>query len=224
MQFMNISTVLISGFANTNNCVAHLFVNNYKQGTDQKMHIFPHFDLWQLDYYFSHAVFFAVSDHTSEFVYPTFGEYGKNERNNKKDTSKIVKHFTHCLALCLKWFDNNKHLMEDQHLDMPSKLTNGICSHSGKKYAVRQMGRELNPVYVIFRAGWAVRNAHTIFDYLVKDVVHDVKAAKICAGWTTIGSSGDVWGGQNCSIDDLTVDRHLFVPFCKALFVYQLQK
>ena len=46
--------------------------------------------------------------------------------------------------------------------------------HSGKKFAVRPMGRELNPIYVIFRAGWEVRNSHTLFDYLVnKDVAQD---------------------------------------------------
>jgi len=223
MKFIHISTTLITGAQNFKNRIAHLTVNNYKQSSMQTMHIFPHIELWQLDYYFSHAVFFSCSNHTSDDVYPTFGDYATQESatSNNKDSSKIVKHFTRCLTECVKWFNGNKGKMEG--MDVPHSLTRGICSHSGKKYAVREMGRELNPVYVIFRAGWAVRNAHTLFDYLVKDVLHDVKAAKIVAGWTT-NWHGDIWGGRNPSVQDLTVEREKFVPFCEALFIYQLEK
>jgi len=48
-------------------------------------------------------------------------------------------------------------------------FTAGLCSHSAKKYATTAMTRTLSAIYVIFRAGWSVQNAHTIFDYLVKD-------------------------------------------------------
>jgi len=195
----------------------------------QTMHVFPHIELWQLDFYFSLAVFWAISDGgTSEddYAYPTFGENARKENeDNKKKSSGIVKHFTSCLAGCVNWFNNHRTLMEqtDDMDELPQELTDGICSHSGKKYAVREMGRELSPVYVIFRAGWAVRNAHTLFDYLVKDVCHDVKAAKICAGWHTKWFD-DIWGGINNSIEDLSCEREKFIPFCEALFIFEVGK
>lgn len=218
MKFTHIGTVIHTTFGNCQHRVAHLLVNNYKQGTMQTMHVFPHASLWHLDYYFSHAVFFACSDHSGEYVYPTFGEQAAKEssQTNKKDSSRIVKHFTDCLSCCVKWFKENRDRMRTRFND----LTHGICSHSSKKYAVREMGRELNPIYVIFRAGWAVRNAHTLFDYLVKDVVHDIKAAKICAGWTAHWFGG-IWGGCTNSVDDLTVEEEKFMPFCHCLFQYQ---
>ena len=191
----------------------------------QKMHVFPHRQLWQLDYYFCLAVFWALSDGTSDFVYPTFGEQAMKEKNEKKDSSGIVKHFTGCLNTCISFFEKCKGTMyeETDTLDLPEELTDGLCSHSGKKYAVREMGRALSPVYIIFRAGWAVRNAHTLFDYLVKDVVHDIKAAKICAGWNTKWFD-EIWGGFNNTVEDLTCETEKFLPFCQNLFTYQHTK
>jgi len=87
-------TTEITGGGNVKNKVGLFNVNNYKQGTMQTMHVFPHIELWQLDFYFSLAVFWAISDGgTSEddYAYPTFGENARkeNEDNKKKSRSPL---------------------------------------------------------------------------------------------------------------------------------------
>ena len=225
LRVADVSTISIPGAAEEQNEVALFTVNNYKQSTHQFMHVFPHISLWHLDYYFAMSVFLATSDATSDFLFPTFGELSqKSNKEGKKDTSGIVKHFTHdCLNKCVAYFNEkirNEGPSEDLFAELPDSLTDNLCSHSPKKLAVNLMGRELTPVYVIFRAGWAVRNAHTLFDYLIKDVVHDIKAAKVCAGWTSKWYD-DIWGGFTNKLTDLKTDRDKFIPFCKALFKYQ---
>lgn len=209
------------------NTVAYFSVNNHKQSSHQFMHLFPHISLWQLDYYFAMSVFWACSDCTSDFLFPTFGDKSqKSNDDGKKDSSGIVKHFTACLNHCVELFNavmGTDAPSEDLFAELPEKITEHICSHSGKKYSVNLMGRELNPVYIIFRAGWAVRNAHTLFDYLIKDVVHDIKAAKVCAGWTSKWYD-EIWGGFTNKLTDLKTEREKFIPFCKILFQYQHEK
>ena len=106
--------------------------------------------------------------------------------------------------------------------ELPDELTHGLCSHSGKTYSIREMGRYLSPIYIIFRAGWEMRNAHTMFDYLVKDVHHDITAAKLCAG-STIKWFDEIWGVYNSSIADLKVELDQFDSFCCHLFKNQAE-
>ena len=80
------------------------------------------------------------------------------------------------------------------------------------------MGRSLNAIYVIFRAGWTIENAHTLFDYLIRDVHHDIQAAKACAGWST-KYHDEVWGGYSNQMGDLDAsDQELFDRFTTNIF------
>lgn len=216
---------VLEGPHNTQNIVGLFTVNNYKQSSMQTMHVFPHIKLWQLDLFFSLAVFYAVAGPMEEdYLFPRYGERAQRESaaSAAKDSSKIVSLFTDALRKCEKWFNENKSRMIELQ-DLPDSLTKGLCSHSGKKFAVRAMGRELNPIYVVFRAGWEVRNSHTLFDYLVKDIVHDVKAAKICAGWHTPWF-GDIFGGFNLKVEDLQEEIGKFPKFCAYLFPYHTDR
>jgi hypothetical protein len=63
-------------------------------------------------------------------------------------------------------------------------VNNRLGAHSGKKKGLNDMGSSsLKTLPIIFRAGWEMRNAHTLFDYIVKQLKHDIDAAKVCAGW-----------------------------------------
>lgn len=53
--------------------------------------------------------------------------------------------------------------------------------------------------------------------------LHDMKAAKICAGWTTRWYD-EIWGGFNNTTDDLSVEREKFDSFCRNLFPNQCQQ
>ena len=102
-------------------------------------------------------------------------------------------------------------------------FTEGLCSHSGKKFAVRLMGRFLNPLYVIFRAGWEVRNANTIFDYMTREVHHDIEAAKVSAGWKT-KLDEQIYGGYPNDKEDLSIAKEKFDAFCTCLFSTHLER
>ena len=98
-----------------------------------------------------------------------------------------------------------------------------MCSHTGKKYSVNVMSRLLSPLLCIFRAGWDLKNANTIFDYLVKEAVNDIEAAKACAGWTA-EFQGKIFGGFTNRLSDLPPsDRQSFINFCRQLFVVNLE-
>jgi orotate phosphoribosyltransferase len=75
----------------------------------------------------------------------------------------------------------------------------------------------LKIVDIIFRAGWQVRNVHTVFDYLQREGVNDLEAAKACAGWIT-KINDRIWGGYTNKLEDLTDNVEKFQKFCSVLF------
>lgn len=77
---------------------------------------------------------------------------------------------------------------------------------------------ELTAMFIIFRAGWKIDNAHMLFDYLTCNGIYDIKAGKVCAGWTT-KLDGEIFGGYNNMISDLDRGDHkLFRQFTERLF------
>ena len=58
-------------------------------------------------------------------------------------------------------------------LQSDPEITKNICSHSPKKWIVDEMAKVLGPIYIIFRAGWEVKTAHTMFEYVRRAAYHD---------------------------------------------------
>lgn len=191
------------------------------------MHVFPHATDWERDFYFSGAYFMALSTDGSDYMFPTYAmeanKMDKTNRNNSTGVSALWKR--QLLAI----FDVSVRakavfelLVQTELLQENYSFTPGLCSHSAKKYSVRTMGQHLTAIYIIFRAGWKVENAHTLFDYLTRSTHHDIKAAKTCAGWTTPWHD-EIWGGYSNCIDDLE-SHALFDEFTRMLFRNKYKK
>jgi hypothetical protein len=203
--------------------LASVFVNIWKQTSSQECHICPHIDAWQLDWYFSNAVLLAMIGGTNDtdYVCPTYGAKANKEDNRqKKNSSGVSSLWTDTFKLVVQYFEE---IQKGEAGDASDKLLGGrsfgkITSHAGKQYAVQVMGRALKVVQIIFRAGWDVRNAHTLFDYLQRETVHDLEAAKACAGWQTKMLEDRIQGGYTNKLEDLTECGEKFVAFCNVLF------
>ena len=231
------------------NVVGVFTVNNYKQLSQaQHLHVYPQATHWELCFYFSGAVFYALSEDTGDYIFPRFSNEARrvcksDGRNDSSGVSKLWRqNFSAVMIQIQKLREvidkNLNHLSStsdpQSHLSTQSLLqfleqevTPGLCSHSGKKYAVSEMGRNLNPIYLIFRAGWEVRNVHTMFDYLTKDEHHDIKAAKTCAGWRLKLNDDNISAGLSNTINDLGSEPNtimVFNRFLSALFRNQYNR
>jgi hypothetical protein len=210
--------------------LASVFVNIWKQTSSQECHLCPHIDCWQLDWYFSDAVLLAVagsSNHT-DFVCPAYGaRANKEDKRQKKNSSGVSSLWTEKFREIVKYFDEIREGeagdASDSEPSASAKLLGGgsfgkITSHAGKQYAVQNMGASpLKIVDIIFRAGWQVRNVHTVFDYLQREGVNDLEAAKACAGWIT-KINDRIWGGYTNKLEDLSDSVEKFQKFCSVLF------
>jgi hypothetical protein len=210
------------------NVAAAYVVNNFKQGgTSQLMHIFPHATNWELDHLFALSYHMALSDSSSDYIFPRTSEAAlKTNKDDKNDSTGVSKVWSDKFARVQSNMHKATQHLEDRspHSSLDHEFTPGLCSHSGKKYAITEMGRTLSPIYLMFRAGWSLENIHTLFDYIVRDAHHDVKAAKTCAGWKAKWND-EIWGGYSNQMSDLDEQTHAkFDQFTKALFRNQESK
>jgi hypothetical protein len=222
--------------------LASVFVNIWKQSSSQECHICPHVDCWQLDWYFSNAVLLAVAGaaNKTDYVCPAYGRRAnKEDKRQKKNSSGVSSLWTETFKWIVQYFKEIKKAEaaaaaaaeasddlephdKSEHHESAKLLAVGsfgkITSHAGKQYAVQNMGKsDLKMMQIVFRAGWEVRNVHTIFDYLQREGVHDLEAAKACAGWRT-KLFDRIYGGYTNRLEDLTDSRPKFEEFCLVLF------
>ncbi len=73
-----------------------------------------------------------------------------------------------------------------------------LSSHSSKKHAVNLANEvpAIKPTWLCYRAGWLIRAAHTIFDYLIPKAQNDRQVARAFSGWTSTDSRGNLGGGH----------------------------
>ena len=150
------------------NEVLKVHVNNWKTASAQDMFIFPHFSKWQLDYYFSLAMLIAVEDAESESVFPTFSKKASEKTaTGKRKANGVSHHWNECLKKMLGFFlDVMDSLLNDEDIDFETQKKKHM--HGWKKYSIQRMSAILDPLPIIFRAGWDLQNAHSFFDYVVR--------------------------------------------------------
>lgn len=212
------------GTNNQKNVTGIFEVNNFKQaGTSQEMHVFPHISGWYRDFYFAMAYSFALQNEKSNFLFPRFHqEASKTTKEGDNDSTGVSNVWKRQLDLVTNHVEEAylifKELVEKELLKDDPRFTVGLCSHSPKKYAIRTMAMDLTALFIIFRAGWKIDNAHTLFDYLTRNGIYDIKAGKVCAGWTA-KLDGEIFGGYNNIVSDLDREDHeLFRSFTQHLF------
>eukprot|EP00980_Cylindrotheca_fusiformis_P020453 scaffold7504_cov97-Cylindrotheca_fusiformis.AAC.6 len=212
--------------------LASVFVNIWKQTTSQVCLICPHIDSWQLDWYFSGAVLLAMSQGESPYVFPTYGERANREDNrSKRNSSGVSSLWTEKFKALGRYQSelrrdkaarsaanpDEEQDLQTLGLTADSSFSN-ITSHAGKQYAVQLMGQSLTKlIQIIYRAGWDVQNSHSLFDYLQRETLHDLEAAKACAGWNT-KLYDKIYGGYTNKLEDLTESADKFDVFCTILF------
>jgi len=155
------------------NNVINVHVDNWKQHTDQSMVIFPHYDKWQLDYYFSFAMLLALEDAESEYVFPVFSKKAKEfKADGSRKPNTISQHWNNCFKQMVADFGRFRDEMtlneQEEYILTTHSLNSDLTMHSGKKRSVQEMSSVLDPLPIIFRAGWDLRNAHSFFDYVVR--------------------------------------------------------
>ena len=73
-----------------------------------------------------------------------------------------------------------------------------LSSHSPKRHAVEVANSNplLHTTWVCFRAGWMLKNLHTIFDYIRPTEANDIEVALVLSGWKTPNLHGRMGGGR----------------------------
>ena len=161
-------------------------LDKQKTQEHQNLDVFPHRDSYLHDIYFSWGYYLIMSDDQSDFLYPTFAKYAaKVNPSNEQTKSQVSTLWDRCFQTLLKLCEE----YDDVHIN---KI---LTSHHGKKGSAQWLAENhTNPLGTIFRAGWELRTAHSIFDYVLGKQMLVSECGKTLAGWTnTFGNK--VTGG-----------------------------
>lgn len=102
-------------------------------------------------------------------------------------------------------------------------ISNKIRSHGFKRNAVQTLQEYLAPHSFVGRCGWAVRNIHSLFDYIFTSPRQDANAGKTIQGWVKSSLDGDVLGGvppQIHSISTSPLKVEMFVSYLFRSHIY----
>ena len=101
-------------------------------------------------------------------------------------------------------------LVEENSMFANFKPTRG---HGSKKLGVGILDSSpmIQSTWTCFRAGWNMRNCHTIFDYLFSNPTSDQRCGRVLSGWSVPDFTGQVGGGVSPSLHSCTGNsRHSF--------------
>lgn len=209
-SYSNLRTIGSSIFKNVD--VLQLHLNRIKTVHEQELSFFPHRDSLFLCFYFSMAYALVLCPFNSDYFFPMFeGLFGDgDESTEKKTASGISKKFNEILQLVYKLAD--EFLCEDEedenfttsNIPAVTDLTPGLSSHSYKKAAVNTMHTCVDPLSLTMRAGWQMRDTHTLFDYLTSTVKSDQQCALSLSGWVVQDHTGKLSGGIPPTFDGLS--------------------
>ena len=73
--------------------------------------------------------------------------------------------------------------LHNSNISKSGTLSSFSRSHSMKRHALTELQRQLPPHSFVDRAGLAVKNVHTMFDYFHNTIDQDDKSARVVAGW-----------------------------------------
>ena len=177
--------------------------NRFKTGVLQDLDVFPHKESWEMCYYFSGAYNLIMQNgYGGDFVYPKFGEKALNENEHEKKNSLVSKLWTDAFKTVVAYYYEHYQDIMETYEDFELNLKLG--AHSGKKRGLEQMNDSiLNPISLIFRGGWEIRNVHSLFDYIFQKKAQDIEAGKSGAGWKfKYGNS--IYGGYPADLVDIS--------------------
>jgi hypothetical protein len=173
-----------------------------------------------MDYYFGAAYNMVVSDTSSSmFVFKKFSKAALREDSDTKKASHVSNCWKEVFNQLINQYQGYReygNLADEEGEVWTINLQLG--AHSGKKRALNEMANSsLQPLAIIFRGGWEMRNVHTLFDYIYQKEKHDINAAKVCAGWK-FRYADSYYGGYPVDIEDITDGKDKFGAFVGRLF------
>lgn len=175
------------------------YLNRVKTEVEQgNLHVFPHSTKIELCLLFAYGFYLTLADDENEYLFPEYAKLTLELARNKKDSKRYE-------SSCSRLFNTNfrklvhhvKTLLEKDNLPSDMRIlleefNKFLSSHSGKKFGINHanMANQLASAWICHRAGLAVQGIHTFFDYVQKQLVHDIKVAKHLAGWPVDGMGG----------------------------------
>jgi hypothetical protein len=98
------------------------------------------------------------------------------------------------------------------------RINPSLTSHHGKKGANQEMAEsDVGGFAQIFRAGWEVKTAHSVFDYIMGTVNLMKSAGKSLAGWS-FKYCGTIIGGYPPVLEDIVTEVEKVEAFFNLLF------
>jgi len=196
--------------------VNRLKTQHVRPGEDKIVH-FVHVDDFSKCYIFImfyHLVLDADRVEQTNHIFPSW--YGAvTSADNSTHESKVAaqfKEFWSKIANIAKSYVDgisdvdHDEFIADFHFD---EMTESRGAHSAKKWSVQYLGDAgLVPQDISARAGWAMRNFNTFFDYWNGTALSQRKSGLVMAGWGTTTDIGiKCTKGQPPNLDSITTNR-----------------
>lgn len=153
----------------------------------------------------------------SDLLFPRFGLMALKERNDNKIDSKVSELWTSTYLQLVHMSESLKERAAGSSDDV-TVLNAKLSSHHAKKGAsVTLSNSRACGLPQIFRAGWEVRNVHSLFDYIHGTKQMDRESAKALANWS-FELFGSIYGGYPPVLSDVTRERGKVGEFVSVLF------
>lgn len=196
--------------------VAHVQINRSKTYSDDTLSIFCHRSDFLEDFYFKLAYSFSlrteVHGEPNGVLFPQFYSEGDGNISNsqKKARSTASSLWSRKFAIINNLPGDFQDDQIRQLLEMgynKIKPSSALTSHGQKRFAVQELSEHavLNPLSVIQRVGWQLKNMHTIFDYLTNSASNDRQTAYHLSGWSTPDFTGRLFGGRPPLLDAIEI-------------------
>jgi hypothetical protein len=160
-----------------------------------------------------------VPNKGSPWIFKNYGPATQRKSKNDKIESRVSEmwcdSYKTIVDVCQQYGDKDS---DYEHL---SAINPALGAHNAKKRAHMDMADSAATAGLpqIFRTGWDVKMAHTLFDYIVGTKKMDTQAGKKMAGWCVQYSPNEIiFGGYPPEPRDLTTQPEKFNTFVNILF------
>lgn len=177
-------------------------------------------DGWMQCQYFALAYLLIMVVNATDFLFPTFGPLSVAVNDDDKVDSRVSKLWRDTFRVILQVYENYRDLFDDEaDFDAAIGAMNSkLGSHHAKKGANVKMSDSPAAGFAqIFRTGWLVAAAHSVFDYIYGTYKMDTVSGKAIAGWVQ-ELCGHVYGGYMPDKSKLVHHTELFPNFVECLF------
>lgn len=138
---------------------------------------------WKFCHWFALGYLLMLVPNTDgTYIFPTYGPATSVSAGNNRVDSKVSDMWRDMFNVLLEMSDT--YLDDEDSSGTLKRINEDLRSHNGKKLAQRLMSDSSAAGFAqVYRGGWLVNHAHTVFDYIVGTALMDTRCAKTLAGW-----------------------------------------